>query len=88
VAIGLSAALIPIPIVHLVGIPLMLLAGIVAAVRQVRSVALLAPVRFACPRCGASNGIGGGLGLSTSTGPLQRDCESCRRPLEITFHPD
>ena len=87
VAIALSAALIPIPIVHLVGIPLMLIAGIAAAVRQLRSVALLDPVRFNCPRCGAGNAIGGGLGLPTATGPIHRDCESCRRPLEISFVP-
>ena len=85
VALGLSAALIPIPIVHLVGIPLMVIAGIATAVRQVRSVALLDPVRFNCPRCGAGNAIGGGLGLATATGPIHRDCESCRRPLEISF---
>ena len=84
-AVGLSAALIPVPVVHLVGIPLMLIAGVAAAVRQLRSVALLDPVRFPCPRCGARNSIGGGLGLATSTGPIQRDCESCRRQLQITF---
>lgn len=84
-AVLFAALLIPIPIIHLVGIPLVLLAGIVLAVRSSRSVAILTPMRIACPRCGASNSLGGGLGISTATGPIARDCESCRRQLEIRF---
>lgn len=85
IAVALAAAIIPVPIIHLVGIPLILVAGVVAAVRQLRSVAQLAPLRVQCPRCGAGNSIGGGLGLATATGPMHRDCESCRRQLEIRF---
>ena len=80
-----AALLIPIPIIHLVGIPLVLIGGIALAVRASRSVAILTPMRFACPRCAAENSLGGGLGLATATGPLARDCESCRRQLEIRF---
>lgn len=83
IACGLAAAIIPVPIVHLVGIPLVLLAGVIAAVRQAMAVARLAPMRLACPRCGAANSIGGGLGYRTTSGPIARQCESCRRALEL-----
>jgi hypothetical protein len=71
--------------VHLVGIPLIVVTGLVMAVRQLRSVAVLTPVRMACPRCGAANSFGGGLGLRTATGPIDLTCESCRRPLQLTI---
>lgn len=82
-ACALAALLIPVPIVHLVGIPLVLLAGVIAAVRQAMAVARLAPMRLACPRCGGANSLGGGLGYRTIAGPIERQCESCRRPLEL-----
>ncbi len=85
VALVMAAMLIPVPIVHLVGIPLVLIIGIAVAVRQYRSVARLAPMRLACPRCGAENSLGGGLGYRSATGPIPRACESCRRPLELGF---
>lgn len=82
-ACALAALLIPVPIVHLVGIPLVLLVGVIAAARQVMAVARLAPMRIPCPRCQAANSLGGGLGYRTTTGPIERQCESCRRPLEL-----
>jgi hypothetical protein len=85
VALVLAAMIIPVPIVHLVGIPLIVMTGLVMAVRQLRSVAVLTPVRMACPRCGAANSFGGGLGLRTATGPIDLTCESCRRPLQLTI---
>jgi hypothetical protein len=78
-----AAILIPIPIVHLIGIPLVLLAGLVAAIRQAQSVARLEPMRLACPRCGAENAIGGGLGYRNVGQAIPRPCESCRRPLTL-----
>lgn len=81
----LAAALVPIPIIHLVGIPLVLGIGVVLAVRQFRSVARLAPLRMPCPKCGAENLLGGGLGYRSATGPISRNCESCRRPLVLSF---
>jgi hypothetical protein len=84
-AVALAALIIPVPIVHLVGIPIILVAGIVAAVRQYRGLARLEPMRIACPKCGASNAIGGGLGYPTATGPIHRPCEHCRRELELRF---
>jgi hypothetical protein len=84
-ALMLAAAIIPIPIVHLVGIPLILAIGIALALRQFRSVAKLAPMRMPCPKCGAENLVGGGLGYRSATGPIARNCESCRRPLSLRF---
>jgi hypothetical protein len=84
-AVVLAALIIPVPIVHLVGIPIILIAGIVVAIRQYRGVARLRPMRIACPKCGASNAIGGGVGYATSTGPIRRPCEHCRRELELRF---
>ncbi|HRP07828.1 MAG TPA: hypothetical protein PLL69_05010 [Gemmatimonadales bacterium] len=86
VALVMAAMLIPVPIVHLVGIPLVFIIGIGVAVRQYRAVARLEPVRIACPKCGAENSIGGGLGYRSATGPIARACESCRRSLELSFH--
>ena len=84
-ALLMAAALIPIPIIHLVGIPLVLVIGIAVALRQFRSVARLAPMRIPCPKCGEPNLVGGGLGYRTRTGPVDRNCESCRRPLQLRF---
>ena len=84
-AVILAALIIPVPIVHLVGIPLILMLGIATAVRVSRSVAVLAPIQVACPRCAAINSLGGGLGLTTSTGPIDLSCESCRRQLQLTI---
>lgn len=85
ISIGLAALLIPIPIVHLFGIPLMLVLGIVTAVRSLGRVAKLEPMHIPCPKCGARNNIGGGLGFKTETGPVEMNCQVCRRPLALTF---
>lgn len=79
-AVALAAALIPVPIVHLLGIPLALLVGAVVAIRQLRAAVRLAPVRIPCPKCGAPQLLGG-FGLRTATEPIERSCDSCRRPL-------
>ena len=78
-----AAAIIPIPIIHLVGIPLMLLIGTGIAIRTWRASARLSQVKIPCPRCGAANSIGGGLGYRSVTEPISRACESCRRALEL-----
>lgn len=78
-ATGLAATLIPIPIIHLLGIPLLLIAGIVLAVRQLSLVARLRPLRIACPKCGGVNRVGGGLGYRSVAHPMDHSCDSCRR---------
>lgn len=83
VAIGLAATLIPIPIIHLLGIPLLLIAGVVLAIRQSSSVARLRPLRITCPKCGGVNRVGGGLGYRSVADPMDRMCEGCRRILTM-----
>lgn len=73
--------LIPIPIIHLVGIPLMLLVGIFAAAKQMTAAARLKPMRLACPACEAKNRIGGGFGYHHPDEPIEMNCDSCRRGL-------
>lgn len=84
-AVVLAVLMVPIPIVHLVGIPLVLLIGSGLAVRQFLGVARLAPVTMPCPRCAAPNRVGGGFGYRTATGPVELQCEACRRPLELRW---
>lgn len=85
VALLAAAAIIPVPIIHLVGIPLVLLLGIVVAVRQLRTVARLGACTMACPKCGERTSVGGGLGLRSATGPLVLSCQSCRRGLTLDW---
>ncbi|HEY3933346.1 MAG TPA: hypothetical protein VGL65_01880 [Gemmatimonadales bacterium] len=84
VGLGVAASLIPIPIIHLLGIPLALIIGVVAAIRQLSMVGRLKPLRIACPKCGERNRVGGGLGYR-STDPRERMCDSCRRALTLTI---
>ena len=82
-AVLLAATLIPIPIIHLLGIPLLLIAGIFMASRQLRAVGRLLPLRIACPKCGAVNRVGGGFGYHRPEGDHERTCDSCRRHLTM-----
>lgn len=82
-----AAALIPIPIIHLVGIPLALLTAIVIAVKQLRVAARVGRVRVACPKCAAPQAIGGGFGFGSIDEPIPMTCDSCRRMLTLTVDP-
>jgi hypothetical protein len=77
------AVLIPIPIIHLLGIPLALIASVVISIRQFSSTARLDPVRLPCPKCAGINRIGGGLGLRHPKQPVERMCDDCRRHLQL-----
>jgi hypothetical protein len=83
VAVLFAAMLIPIPIVHLLGIPLMLILGLVVGSRQLGIAYRLQPVRIECPRCHGMNRVGGGLGLRSVADPIERMCEICRRALQV-----
>ena len=83
-----AAALIPIPIIHLIGIPLMLIVAIVVAMRQLRTASRLSRVRLACPRCGALQGFGGAAGMRAVDAPMAVTCDSCRRQLTLTISPE
>ena len=86
VATGLAVLFLPIPIIHLLAIPMILLGGIVLALRQLSIVGRLAPLRMACPKCGVLNRVGGGLGVRAMA-PTSRVCESCRRELILRIEP-
>ncbi len=88
VAILLSAAMIPIPIVHFIGVPLVLIGGIAAAVWQGKQVATLERVEIPCPCCGAVNRVGGGPGYPSTRGPFSHPCTNCRLQLTLRFTPE
>jgi hypothetical protein len=81
--IGAAALLIPIPIIHFIGIPLVLLTSLVTAVRQATTLVRLQALRLPCPSCGARNSVGGGLGYRSATEPIDLNCDSCRRGLTL-----
>lgn len=83
IGVALAATLIPIPIIHLLGIPLLLIAGVVLASRQLTAVLRLDPLQMRCPKCGAVNRVGGGFGYRSATGPFERNCDACRRALTL-----
>lgn len=83
ITIFLAATLIPIPIIHLVGIPLVLVVGLAMTGRQAAAIGRLQPLRAPCPRCGGVNRLGGGLGLRSMTKTIETSCEHCRRPLSV-----
>ena len=82
-AVVLSATLIPVPLVHLIGIPLLLVTGSVLAAMQLGAAVRLQPMRIPCPKCGTVNRIGSASGRQHLDGAIERMCESCRRPLTM-----
>lgn len=86
VAWGLAIVILFIPIVHLLGVPLLFVAGIVLAIRQLTFAGRLEATRVPCPKCGAVNRIGGGLGRR-SLKPRDYTCDSCRRGLTLRIEP-
>ncbi|MEO5826179.1 MAG: hypothetical protein ABIR59_09855 [Gemmatimonadales bacterium] len=83
-----AVALIPIPIIHLLGIPLAIIGAIVIAMKQLRVGARVGRVAVACPKCAAPQAIGGGFGFASIDGPIPITCDSCRRMLTLTVDPD
>jgi hypothetical protein len=75
-----------VPIVHLIGVPLLLVTGIVLAILQLTYAGRLYTVHVPCPKCGGPNRIGGGLGRR-SLAPSERNCENCRRLLTLRIDP-
>lgn len=79
----LAALFIPIPIIHLLAIPFLLIGGAVVGIRQLVIVARLQPFRMPCPKCAGSNRVGGGLGVRNVAKPIERSCDECRRALRL-----
>ncbi len=77
-----------IPIVHLIGVPLVFIGGITLAVIQMRATARLEPLRLPCPKCGGVNRLGGGFGVAQLAEATPHMCENCRRELVLRVVPE
>jgi hypothetical protein len=82
----LAVALLPVPIIHLVGIGLFLTI-LVLAVRRVRAPAVIRSAHGTCPKCGAEGAFFVGFGRKQLRLPLSTSCGTCAYPLTLT-HPD
>lgn len=78
---------LPVPIVHLIAPVLIVLVGAFFALKQLRANSRLAITRIPCPKCGAINRLGGGIGFRDSDYPGNRLCVQCRRVLTVSLHP-
>jgi hypothetical protein len=72
-----------IPIVHVFGIPLALLAGIVLSVQQFRVSTTIRSAHATCPKCGTEQKFYVGTGLGGLKLPVAVSCDDCRKDLEI-----
>ena len=77
--VGLAAALIVVPILHLITTWALPLAGLIACVSVLRTRARLADIQGRCPGCEASFSHNGGRAVF----PMRIDCPNCRRPISI-----
>ncbi len=77
--IGLGAALIVVPILHLVTTWALPLAGLIACISALRTRARLGDIQASCPGCKASFSHNGGRAVF----PMRIDCPDCRRPISI-----
>lgn len=84
-SILVAALFIPIPIIHFLAPPAIIITGMVLATRQARATARLLPCRLPCPKCGASLLLGGGLGMAHPMEPMEVRCGDCRRGLTRTL---
>lgn len=80
----LAAVFLPIPIIHLLAPPAILITGMVLAARQYRATARLLPLRLSCPKCNALISLGGGIGMRDAELPIEIQCGDCRRSLTRT----
>lgn len=79
-----AAALVAVvPIIHLVGIPLALLAGLVFGVRQYGVSETLQAVEAPCPKCGAAQRFFAGFGVGAPKLPMTLTCEACGKELRL-----
>lgn len=83
ICLVLAAMIIAIPIVHLVGVPLLFFTGVGLGVKQFSALERLKPLRMNCPKCGGANRVGGGMGRRSLEEPIERACEDCRRALVL-----
>jgi predicted RNA-binding Zn-ribbon protein involved in translation (DUF1610 family) len=79
-----AAALVAVvPIIHLVGIPLAVLAGVVFGVRQYGVTETLQSVEAPCPKCGTAQRFFAGFGVGSPRLPMTLTCEACGKELRL-----
>ncbi len=76
----LAALFLPIPLMHLAGIPIVL-AGIFFAARSLRGSTVLRAAHGTCPACGEETSLFVGFGGTPYRLPLTTSCEHCAREL-------
>lgn len=81
VGLGVSVAVLPIPIVHFAVPPVALVTGVVLGVRRAMQSEIITSASGVCPFCGARQT----LGLSGTPFRMPRDlkCHSCLKPFTI-----
>lgn len=81
IGLGVSLAVIPIPIVHLAVPPVALVTGVVVGIRRAMQSEIITRATGPCPFCGAEQT----LGLTGSPFRLPRNlkCHSCLKPFTI-----
>ena len=78
-----AALVIPIPLIHLVGIPLALLGGIGLAIRLGTTRETLRSVTGPCPRCAHTQDFFVGIGVFPFQLPKDLSCEKCGRAAHL-----
>ncbi len=76
----LAALFLPIPLMHLAGIPIVM-AGVFFAVRRLRGSTVLRAAHGTCPACGEETSLFVGFGGAPYRLPLTTSCEHCAREL-------
>ena len=79
----LAVVLLPVPIIHLVGIGLFLTI-LVLAVRRVGAPAVIRSAHGTCPKCGAEGAFFVGFGRKQLRLPISTSCGKCAYPLTLT----
>lgn len=81
-ALLLALLFLPVPLLHLAGIPIVSI-GIVLAFRRLRSVTVLRSARGTCPRCGNATNLFVGFGGTPARFPVTTSCEVCSSNLAL-----
>jgi hypothetical protein len=74
------ALFLPIPLMHLAGIPIVL-AGVFFAARSLRGSTVLRAAHGTCPACGEETSLFVGFGGTPYKLPIRTSCEHCAREL-------
>lgn len=78
----LAALFLPIPLMHLAGIPIVL-SGVFFAARSLRGSTVLRAAHGTCPACGEETSLFVGFGGTPYKLPIKTSCEHCARELML-----